>query len=456
MASYTKRGNSYDIRCYCGTDINGKRINKYKTWTPDEGMTAKQIEKELKRVMVDFEIKCEKGLALDENITLEKYVNDAWLKRVENNIKPTTFTRYKGMLKRIIPALGHYKISLIQPFHLYSFYDDLREQKREDVKCTPNEEARRLCKTETRPELAGHTGLSMTTIDCIRAMKNVSRETAEKSSGYFKVPMKKLFDMTEENLSPRTILHHHRLLSTIMQSAVYDEVILHNPCQRTKAPKVERQEANYLDDKQTEQLINLLFESAQHPFDVIILLILQTGMRRGECCGLDWEDIDFDNCTINITKSLLYLPEKGVFENDTKTYSSTRVIKVGRDVIGLLAEYQKWQNEEAVKLRNKWVDSGKVFTAWDGRPINPGTVTRWFHNFVLKNELPYVSIHGLRHTCASIMISNGVPITTTAKRLGHSTSATTSRIYAHTIASADAAAADMLQSVMPIRRISST
>ena len=263
--------------------------------------------------------------------------------------------------------------------------------------------------------------------------------------------MKKLFASEEITLASRTILHHYRVISTILQSAVYNEVIVNNPCKRIKAPKVELTEAHYLDEKQAEVLLNTVMEKAVHPFDMIVILLLHTGMRRGECCGLNWDDVDFDNCTINIQRSLLYLPEKGVFENDTKTYSSRRVIKVGQDIIDMLESFRKWQDSEAVRLKDKWIDSGKIFTAWNGKPINPGTVTSWFHKFVQDNGLPQISIHGLRHTNASIMISSGVPITTTAKRLGHSTSATTSRVYAHAIASADAVAAQVIQSVLPIK-----
>jgi integrase len=452
MAQISKRGNSYTIRCYCGEDTNGKRVVKNMTWKPDENMTPKQIEKELERIAVSFEEQCAKGLVLDNNITFEKYVNTVWLPRVESEIKPTTFTRYKGMLKRTLPALGHYKMCQIQPYHLYSFYDNLRETKREDSKFIPNDEAIRLSHEDTRSETARKIGISTTTVDSVRAGKSVSSETAEKFAEYFGLPVAKLFNADEVMLSDRTILHHHRLISTIMQSAVYDEVIRDNPCKRTHSPKVERKEANFLDDVQAEKLLDTVMEKADHPFDVLIALILHTGMRRGEACGLNWEDIDFRNCTVNICRSLLYLPEKGVFENDTKTYSSTRIIKVGQDVIDMLADFKKWQDSEAEKLETQWIDSGKVFTAANGSVINPGTVSSWFHKFVRDNNLPQVSIHGLRHTCASIMISSGVPITTTAKRLGHSTSATTSKIYAHAIASADAATAQVIQSILPIKR----
>ena len=451
MASYVKRGDSYDIRCYCGTDVNGKRINKYLTWTPEPGLTPKQVEKELRLKIAEFELLCSKGLVFDSNMTFANYVDTIWMKKAESEIKPTTFRRYILLLKRILPAIGHLKIGQIQPYHLRSFFDDLREERRDDSKYTPNSEAHRLSKTETRPELAKHTGLSTTTVDCIRAGKNVSKETASKFAKYFDTPVSKLFDVEDVPLSSRTILHHYRLISSIMHSAVYDNIIPSNPCQRIKPPKVEATEAHYLDDEQAELLLRTVIAKAEHPFDIIVILLLHTGMRRGECCGLEWDDVDFENCTIDINKSLLYLPEKGVFENDTKTYSSRRVIKVGSDLIEMLREFRAWQDKEAVKLGDKWVDSGKIFTAWNGKAINPGTVTKWFHSFVQDNNLPYVSIHGLRHTNASIMISSGVPITTTAKRLGHSTSATTSRVYAHAIASVDAMTADVIQSILPLK-----
>ena len=452
MAQISKRGDSYTIRCYCGIDMDGKKIVKNMTWKPEIGMTPKQIEKEVNKQAVLFEEMCSKGIILDLNMTFGKYVNEIWLPRMQNSIKPTTFKRYTGMMKRILPAFGHMKISQIQPFHLYTFYDNLREEKREDTKCIPNDEAKRLSKSQTTAELSKKIGVSKSTIDCVRAGKTVSIETAKKYAEFFETDVTSLFELIEDTLSSRTILHHHRVLSTILQEAVFDEIIANNPCKRTRAPRVERKEANYLDDVQAEQLLECVIEKAEHPFDVIIPLILHTGMRRGEVCGLNWEDIDFENCTINICRSLLYLADKGVFENDTKTYSSRRVIKVGEDVIDMLADFRRWQNGKANELDEQWIDSGKIFTAWNGKPINPGTLSAWFYEFVRANDLPHISIHGLRHTCASIMISSGVPITTTAKRLGHSTSATTSKIYAHAFASADAATAQVIQSILPIRK----
>ena len=303
MASIKQRGNSYLIRSSCGYDSNGKKLMKNMTWTPDPGMTTKQIEKELNRQAVMFDEKCKRGVVLDSKMTFEKYVNCVWIKRAENDLKPTTFRRYKLFLRRIIPAIGHYKMELIQPFHLYSFYDDLREEKRMDTKYTPNEKAHELSMTLTRPELSRQVGIGLGTVDVIRAGKNVNENTAVKFADFFNCSVTDLFTPDEKKLSDMTILHHHRLISTIMQQAVYDEVIQNNLCARTRSPRVERTEARFLDDDQAELLLNTVYDKAEHPFDVIIPLILHTGMRRGEACGLEWQDIDFDNNVIHIQRT---------------------------------------------------------------------------------------------------------------------------------------------------------
>ena len=452
MASIIERNGSYLIRANCGYDGNGKKIQHSMTWTPSPNMTKRQIEREVEKQASLFDERCRNGIVLDSRMTFEKYVNEVWIGRAEKNLKPTTFRRYKGFLKRILPALGNMRMEKIQPYHLYSYYDNLREVKREDTKYTPNEVAIELSHSLKRTEFADDVKIALGTIDRIRAGNTVSGKTAKKFAEQFGKKIEVLFSAEEQNLADRTILHHHRLISAILQSAVYDMVIMSNPCSRTKAPRVGRTEAKFLDEFQAEQLLNTIYDKADHPYDVIIQLILYTGMRRGEALGLEWEDIDFVNNVITIRHTLQYLPERGVFEEETKNTSSMRSIKVGQDLIDILNDFRDWQDTEREQAGEFWTESGKIFTAKDGRPINPGTVTSWFHNFVETNKLPQISIHGLRHTNASIMISSGVPITTTAKRLGHSTSATTSKIYAHAIASADAAAASAIQAVIPLRR----
>ena len=137
-----------------------------------------------------------------------------------------------------------------------------------------------------------------------------------------------------------------------------------------------------------------------------------------------------------------------MFEDETKTSGSQRAIKAPQSVIEVLREHRVWQNKQRLQMGDKWINSNRLFTSWNGQPLNPTALTSQFRQFKLKHNLTDITIHGLRHTNATLQIANGVPLTTVAKRLGHANSATTARIYAHAIRSADEAAAEVLEDLL--------
>ncbi|MGN0452086.1 MAG: tyrosine-type recombinase/integrase, partial [Acutalibacteraceae bacterium] len=100
------------------------------------------------------------------------------------------------------------------------------------------------------------------------------------------------------------------------------------------------------------------------------------------------------------------------------------------------------------KLGDQWQENGKVFTQWNGKPIYPGTVSKWFSAFIKKNNLPPIHLHSLRHTNATLLIASGADLRTVSKRLGHSNMTTTSNIYTHAIKSADERAAELLGDIL--------
>lgn len=112
-----------------------------------------------------------------------------------------------------------------------------------------------------------------------------------------------------------------------------------NAAERVKPPKAETNEAVYLDDKQAIHLLELLEDQPIY-YRTAVTVLLFTGMRRGELMGLVWSDIDFDNNTITIQRSMQYLPDMGVFTSDTKTKSSRRVIKAPVTAIHALKVYR--------------------------------------------------------------------------------------------------------------------
>ena len=456
MATVRKRGNTYQIRVSCGYDSGGKQIEKAMTWKPSAGMTQRQIEKELERQKVLFEEKCMTGQFLDGNITFAEFT-ERWFKDyAEKQLRSRTVTRYKELMRRITPAIGHIKVCKLQPHHLMEFYNNLGEDGiRLDTKYTPCKDFKDILTDAgyTQKELSEKSGASLTAIrSCING-SNVSKNTADKIKSV--INHKDLFTVAEgkTKLSDKTIAEYHRLISSILTAAVQWQVIPSNPCDRVKPPKVERKEAVSLDEIQAAELISCL-QSEPIKYRTAVMLTLYTGLRRGEVCGLNWSDVDFKDNLISVNKSVLYSADRGVYEDATKTKSSNRIINIPSDMIKLLKQYQTEQMKQRLAMGDMWVDSGKIFTSENGSMINPDTLSTWFKGFIRRHNLPDIHYHNLRHTAATLLIAGGVDIATVSKRLGHADRTTTLNIYTHAIKSADKAAADKLQDIFNRSKIS--
>lgn len=452
MATVTRRGKSFSIRVSCGYDIAGKQIIKSMTWKPAPDMNDAQAEKEAQRQAVLFEEKCRTGQVLQGTVRFADFA-EIWLRDyAEKQLRATTYDRYKSMLPRINAAIGHIRLDRLQPHHLMQLYANLEEAGiREDSKQHFKSDLKAILRSRsiTKNDFAQLAGVSLTVLASITQGKNVSAESAKRVADALGQPMAVLFEPVgnDKGLSAKTIQHHHRLISVIMQTAVEWQVVFANPCDRVKPPRVPHKEARYLDEEQAARLMQAL-ESVDMQNRTIIKLLLYTGMRRGELCGLAWEDVDFERDVIHIRRSSLYLADKGVFEDETKNATSRRSIKAPADAMQALRRFRTWQRQQVLQLGDQWQDSGRVFTSWNGAPIHPDTITSWFSRFVKENGLPDISLHSLRHTNATLLIAAGINLQTVAARLGHASTATTSKIYAHAIQSADAAAADTLQDLL--------
>jgi integrase len=380
MATIQKRGKSYYFTVSCGYDTKGNQVRKTKTWMPDSVLTPKQLEKELQRQVILFEEQVKTGQSADGNIKFADFI-DKWItEHCEKQLQPKTISENKKLLKRIIPTLGHIRLDKLKPLHFQQFYNNLQEP-----------------------------GMN------------------EKTGGF---------------LSANTISHYHRLLSSMLNTAVLWGMIPNNPL-KIKPPKIEAKESSYLDDEQAVKLLDAL-DTESIVYRTMITLLLYTGARKGEVLGLEWKDIDFDNSLLSIVRSSQYISKQGIITKEPKNKNSIRSIKVSGDIIALLQQYKKWQEEERLKCGDRWNDTDRLFTQWNGTPMHPDTLPTWFDKFLKRHGLPDINIHGLRHTCASILIAQRVDIRTVSKRLGHAQPSTTSNIYSHQIRSADEAASDVL------------
>lgn len=119
------------------------------------------------------------------------------------------------------------------------------------------------------------------------------------------------------------------------------------------------------------------------------------GFRRSEMFGLEWKDIDFENNIISVMRTSNYTSERGIYTDTTKTKRSKRVLKISPYIMGILKELKDEQDEEALRLGHKWVESDRLFVKWNGEPMNNQTPYGCLKEFCEKNDMPFYGIHSL-------------------------------------------------------------
>jgi integrase len=161
-------------------------------------------------------------------------------------------------------------------------------------------------------------------------------------------------------------------------------------------------------------------------------LLLTRGLRRGELCGLRWSDVDFANRVLHVTRTRLVVDGSAV-DSEPKTSAGRRSIPLDDRLVTLLEVHKDHQVIESQAADPAYLDAGYLLADELGRPIHPDTLSRRFDGLVAKSKLPRLTIHGLRHTAATLMLSDGVPTKIVSEMLGHSSPTVTLGIYAHVL-----------------------
>ena len=455
MANITRRGNSFTITVTDGTNKAGKKVRHYMTWKPEKGMTDRQIENAVKKAADEFEQSILKGFEIDKKLSFEVYADTVLQDKARTGTKPRTIERYRELLCRINPAIGHMKLTAIRPSHLNALYRNLSEEgiRNSTIMATPVKDIAAAMKEKklSLAELSRRTGIAASTLTGAKNGNPVSLKTAEAIAQELGHSVSYYFTQSQDKtpLSDKTVLEHHRLISTILSHAEKEMLIPYNPAKRATPPKVSRSSVRNVDCFQPEELEQIIdcLENESLKWRTITHLLIMTGCRRGEIAGLKWEAIDWDTNTLHIERALLYSAERGVYESTTKT-GEDRYIKIPAETVKLLKEYRAYY--DGLILKNggldggRWKNTGYVFTKDNGEAINPDSITKWLSTFAEKYGLPNIHPHKFRHSMASLLIYNNVNIVEVSKRLGHAKTSTTTDIYSHLIKQADAEACDCI------------
>ncbi|OUQ82782.1 site-specific integrase [Flavonifractor sp. An10] len=234
--------------------------------------------------------------------------------------------------------------------------------------------------------------------------------------------------MRSKSLSPNTVHKHHILLHTALQTAFRQNLLTENPVDRVEAPHLQAPKQLYYNPQQLRKLFQLVEGSW---LEVVVKLAGYLGLRRSEICGLKWKHIDFSENVIQI-RFVRTTAGGQVVEKEPKTPHSVRTLSIAGldDLVQTLLKQKRSQQMLALSSGG-FKDSGYVITREDGLPRHPNQVTQAFHIMVQECGLPPITIHGLRHTFASVANFAKIPLLDIGKALGHKDVSITGRIYTH-------------------------
>jgi integrase len=229
-------------------------------------------------------------------------------------------------------------------------------------------------------------------------------------------------------LSARTVSHAHCLLHHALERALRGEIITRNVAHAVRPPRVEAHEVRSL---KADEITAVLTALADHPLYPLVVVALSSGARRGELLGLQWGDVDFAGGTIRIERSLEQAG--GALRcKRPKSRHGVRTIALPAVAVEALKDHHRRTLERRLLLgQGRPAADTFVFTTFDGNPIRPDSLSRWWGDMVRSRKLPAISFHALRHSHASALIAAGVDPLSASRRLGHSSPSITLNVYSH-------------------------
>jgi integrase len=228
-------------------------------------------------------------------------------------------------------------------------------------------------------------------------------------------------------LSPKSVRNVHTTLHRALADALALELVVRNVAAAVKPPRgtpstvhawTADEVAAFLDNTDGDRLYPLW------------VLLATTGMRRGEALALRWSDLDMSASRVTVMRTASWVGKQVTF-TEPKTRAGRRLVPLSADTVAVLREHRKLQAEERLAAGSLYGAENLVFADELGQPFNPSNVTRAFGRAVQEGGLPPITLHGLRHSFATIALGAHVPVKVVSEVIGHSSTAITQDLYMH-------------------------
>lgn len=447
---------SYRVQVKAKNQRTGKFEAKAITWKKPLELTETQAKKELQRIALELEERFNKQLngllAVDNDITFIDYA-ERWLEKIKNTRSLNYYVKGRDCLKKFYKYFGNIKLNQITPVMVQGFLDDMMMKRYEKKSARLTGDLNQYLKSHCIKQVDAlrKIGISKSILASANAGYCIRIENAEKICNALGLKYEDYFttEVQSHAYAKETIMKLKRTLATILADAKRQRLVEHNFASRDYIAPIQgyKKEVKILNDKEAKILANYLHTEPNPRWKIALLTVLFMGLRRGELAGLEWKDIDYENKTMTIARSVQDIIGFGLITKEPKTENSKRTISMPDKLIEYLKEYETWWLNQKKYLGDRLGNTDRLFCSEDGTDISPGLFRVWLQKTLAKVDSPKVTLHSLRHTNITLQLVAGVDMKTVSARAGHSKASTTSDFYSHFIKNSDIHASEILNKI---------
>lgn len=343
--------------------------------------------------------------------------------------------REKGGKERDALVLPDYMpISALKAYQIERIYADMREPDAKRTYCVTATELDKIRKEKgmTYKVLAEKAGLCIDTVQIACKGCRVSLESVDKMAKVLQCAVDKAFklEVRKSPYSSTTINGVHRFLRAVCHYAEKHKLLTDNPIDAVRAPKIDA-EIYVFSEEESARFIRAVMREKDIRVKTALLILIYLGLRKGELCGLTWGSVDLGKGIVHVAQQLKEKSGEGLILGKLKTKESKADLPLSPMLAEVLAEYRQWWNEHKAMYGDAWRGEWEcLFVGDDGTPLNPSTINEWLDKLTERNGLPHVTVHSLRHLCATLLIRTHADPKTVQTILRHANVSTTLNIYA--------------------------